>query len=77
MRSSLEVGSKEWAEACVKEWNWNCNPAEIAKELIDADIESGSPELQRVRTAFLDFFPHARAAAWWEFIEQAVEVFGG
>lgn len=77
MTMQYTVGTKEWAESRVKEWNWNYNPAEIAKELIDEDIESGSPELQRVKRAFLDFFPHARAASWWEFIEQAVEVFGG
>jgi hypothetical protein len=76
MREQREAGSKAWAEARVKAWNWNCNPAEIAKELIDEGIKSGSPELQRVRRAFLDFFPHERAVRWWEFIEQAVGVFG-
>jgi hypothetical protein len=77
MNGELTVGSKEWAAERCKSWNWNCNAAEIAKELIDADIEAGSPELQRVKRAFLDFFPHERAASWWEFIEDAVEVFGG
>lgn len=76
MRGQLAVGSKAWAEARVKAWNWNCNPAEIAKELIDEGIEAGNPEFQRVRRAFLDFFTHERAVRWWEFIGQAIEVFG-
>lgn len=71
------VGSREWAEAQCKRWTWNANPAEIAKELIDAGIEHESRELRNVKRAFMKFFAKgADEDQCWEFIEQAVEVFG-
>jgi hypothetical protein len=72
------IGSLEWAIAQCKRWNWNVNAAEIAKELIDADIEHGSKELQNVKRAYMKFFAQgADEDQAWKFIEQAVEVFGG
>lgn len=76
MSQQLQTGSTAWAKERCAAWNWNYNPAEIAKELIDEGIESGSPAMQRLKGEFLMFFPSESARQWWEFIEQAVEVFG-
>lgn len=69
--------ARTWANARVKEWNWNANRAEIAKELIDADLEPDTPEWETVKAVFLKFFNRTDAAmADWGAIESIVEVFG-
>lgn len=70
------LADKEWAEGLCKNWNWNANPAEIAKELIDMSVtpDHNSYRWEVVRRAFLKFFPD-NGERDWETISQIVEVF--
>ena len=68
---------RKWANARVKEWNWNASRAEIAKELIDEDIVPDTPEWETVKAIFLKFFSRTdEANKDWGAIESIVEVFG-
>jgi hypothetical protein len=68
---------EEWATGLCKGWNWNANPAEIAKELIDMSVtpDANSYRWRVVKRAFLEFFPD-NGERDWEIISQIVEVFG-
>jgi hypothetical protein len=67
---------RTWANARVKEWNWNASRAEVAKELIDAEIQPDTPEWEVTKAVFLKFFDRTETAQKdWEEIERIVEVF--
>jgi hypothetical protein len=69
--------ARTWANNRVTDWNWNASRAEIAKELIDADIEPNTPEWETVKAVFLVFFNRTdEANEDWDAIESIVEVFG-
>jgi len=73
------VGSLIWARERCREWNWNANAAEIARELIDAGIKPDTDDMNNVRRAFLDYFSkpgNNEAKLQWEFISHAVAEFG-
>lgn len=73
------VGSLIWARERCREWNWNANAAEIARELIEAGITPDTEDMANVRRAFMDHFSlpgNDDAKRQWEFIAQAVDVFG-
>jgi len=64
-----------WATERCEAWNWNCNVAEIAKELIDADIDVDSNRFRALEHAFCEFFPeHGERDI--ETIRYIMEVFG-
>lgn len=69
------VADKEWAEGLCKNWNWNANVAEIAKEIIDMGITPDGYQWGVLRRAFLNFFPD-HGERDWETISQIIEVFG-
>ena len=69
------VADKEWAEKLCKGWNWNANPAEIARELIEMGITLDGYQWGVLQKAFLKFFPD-NGEQDWETIRQCVEVFG-
>lgn len=67
---------KAWAHDRCEAWNWNCNPAEIAAELIEEeDCTPYSPKWEALKAEFLAFYPEQGEQAW-ETITQIVEVFG-
>ena len=67
---------RDWAKERCEAWNWNCNPAEIAQELIEEDdCTPYSPKWEVLKAEFIKFFPEAGEKAW-EIITQIVEVFG-
>lgn len=67
------------AQARCAQWNWNCNIAEIASELIEAGIETGTVEFDIYGEEFVRFFgaSEPRAADFWEVCGQIIETFGG
>lgn len=68
---------REWAKTKCLAWNWNCNLAEIAKELMDEDIETDSDEFRILGEEFVKFFrtSDAYASKHWEIVEQIIETF--
>jgi hypothetical protein len=66
---------QEWASERCKAWNWNCNVAEIAKELIDADVQTESLRFRALEQEFVEFFP-SNGERDIETIRHIMEVFG-
>ena len=66
---------QEWALERCKAWNWNCNVAEIAKELIDADIAVDSLRFRALEKEFVEFFP-THGEQQIETIRDIMETFG-
>ena len=75
---------QEWALERCKAWNWNCNVAEIAKELIDTDMDidgtlydvpPDGPVFEILREEFVKFFP-ADGEQQIETIRDIMETFG-
>lgn len=64
----------EWAKARCEAWNWNADAAEIAKELIDCDIEPDSVQCSILCEVFNEFFKHPKMDVT-EAIEQIMETF--
>jgi hypothetical protein len=65
---------QEWALERCKAWNWNFNVAEIAKELIDADIAVDSLRFRALEKEFVEFFP-ANGEQQIETIRDIMETF--
>jgi hypothetical protein len=74
----------QWARERCEAWNWNCNPAEIAKELIDTDIDVDGTlfdvsvdgdAFAVLQDEFIKFFPDSGENDI-ETIRQIIEVFG-
>jgi hypothetical protein len=76
------TSAREWANEKCKAWNWNCNVAEIAHELIEEGIEVDSGPFVTLGEEFVRFFggqtPRCDAAAKanWQIIGQIMETFG-
>lgn len=68
---------REWAKRKCESWNWNCNIAEIAKELMDEDIDIESDEFTICGEEFVKFFGKTdpRAEDFWEVCKQIIETF--
>jgi hypothetical protein len=66
---------QEWALDRCKAWNWNCNVAEIAKELIDADIDVDGARFRALEKEFVKFFP-TDGEQQIETIRDIMETFG-
>lgn len=54
--ATTEQSMREWARKRCNQWNWNCNVAEIARELIDADITADSDQFDILAQEFVEFF---------------------
>lgn len=69
---------REWAKSRCEAWNWNVDVAEIAKELIDADIDTDSEEFDVLGKEFVKFFGQSdpNAKTYWEIVGQIIETFG-
>ena len=77
-----EADARAWALAKCKAWNWNANVAEIARELIEEEIEVGSGPFVTLGEEFVKFFGSNygatdQAQTEWEIIGQIMEEFGG
>jgi len=73
---TTKANYKTWARERCEAWNWNCNTADIAKELIDdGDCEPDSPKWEVLAKEFKEFFPESGERDW-ETITNIVEVFG-
>lgn len=71
-----EVLRREDARKRLEEWNWNYNVAQIARELIDADITTDSQQFAILGEEFQKFFAgDPNAELHWEIIGQIVEEF--
>lgn len=69
-----EQAHREWAKKKCGEWNWNADAAEIAKELIDLDVEPDSRQFEILCEEFNTFFNHPKMDVT-EAIEQIMESF--
>jgi hypothetical protein len=65
---------RQWAHDKCKAWNWNADVAEIAKELIDADVDTDSHQFRILCDVFNEFFKHPKMDVT-EAIEQIMETF--
>lgn len=63
-----------WARDCCERWNWNADVAEIAKELIDADVDTDSVQFSILCKVFNKFFQSPKVDVA-EAIEQIMETF--
>ena len=63
-----------WAKERCEAWNWNADVAEIAHELIDADIEPDSVQFQILCDVFNEFFQSPKVDVT-EAIEKIMETF--
>ena len=71
-KSKLE----NWAWEKCNSWNWNCNVAEIAKELIDEGVHVGGLRFGVLEKEFVRYFPD-NGKRDIETIRYIMEVFGG
>jgi len=77
MSKTDKAGSlKQWARERCEAWNWNCNVAEIARELIDADVRSDGVRFEVLKKEFLEFFQRPEAESHIEIIGQIIDEFG-
>jgi hypothetical protein len=65
---------RDWATARCEAWNWNADVAEIAKELIDADVDTDSHKFRILCEVFNKFFQTPRMDVT-EAIEQIITTF--
>ena len=68
------ASKKHWLERC-EAWNWNCNLAEIASELIDGGIHPRTKEFEKFTEALQETFKTPDSDI--ETIENMLDVFGG
>ena len=69
-----ETRLRQWAHDKCKAWNWNADVAEIAKELIDADVDTDSHQFRVLCDVFNEFFKTPQMAVT-EAIEHIMETF--
>jgi hypothetical protein len=69
-----ETRLRQWAQAKCEAWNWNADVAEIAKELIDEDVDTASHQFQVLCKVFNKFFQQPKMDVT-EAIEQIMETF--
>jgi len=65
---------RQWARERCEAWNWNADVAEIAKELIDADIDTDSHQFTVLCEVVNEFFQKPKVDVT-EAIEQIMETF--
>jgi len=76
------LAAREKAQERVQRWDWNYNLPQIARELIDEEIEPDSWEGEVILQEMLDYFgrddEHQRKAYanYWSIISDIVEEFG-
>lgn len=63
-----------WAQECCERWNWNADIAEIAKELIDQDVDTDSHQFTVLCKVFNKFFNQPKVDVT-EAIEQIMTTF--
>ena len=74
-KSPFEFASKEhWIERC-EAWNWNCNLAEIASELIDGGSKLRTVEVKKLTEALQESVKASDSDI--EMVENMLDVFGG
>lgn len=66
---------RKWARAKCEAWNWNADVAEIAKELIDDDVDTDSRQFTVLCEVFNEFFQQPKMDVT-EAIEQIMGTFG-
>jgi hypothetical protein len=69
-----DVRLRQWAHAKCEAWNWNADIAEIAKDLIDEDVDTDSHQFTVLCEVFNEFFKQPRVDVT-EAIEQIMETF--
>ncbi len=69
-----ETRLRQWAHSRCAAWNWNADVAEIAKELIDADVDTDSHQFTVLCDVFNEFFKKPKMDVT-EAIEQIMETF--
>lgn len=77
MATKTKAELREWAKARCESWNWNATVAEIAKELIDADIDTDSAKFEVLGEEFVKFFGRhdPNAQRLWGIVGQIIETF--
>lgn len=77
MQLKNESEAREWAKAKCERWNWNVNVAEIARELIDEEVEFDSGPFITLGEEFVKFFGASdpNAKTYWEIVGQIMEEF--
>lgn len=65
---------RQWAHARCECWNWNADVAEIAKELIDAGIDTDGHQFAVLCEVFNEFFNQPKMEVT-EAIEQIMTTF--
>jgi hypothetical protein len=76
MKSTESKGSMHaWALGLCEKWNWNANIAEIARDLIDADVSHDSVRFEVLKEVFNDFYNTPKMDCI-EAVEQVLENFG-
>jgi hypothetical protein len=77
MAVRTEAEAREWAKAKCEAWNWNANVAEIARELINEEIEIDGGPFATLGEEFVRFFGGGdEAKNDWDIIRQIMEEFG-
>lgn len=69
------VAHRIWAKELCEKWNWNADVAEIAKELIDANVHPDSVRFEVLKDVFNDFFNRPKMDCI-EAVEKVLETFG-
>ena len=67
-----ETRLRQWAHDKCAAWNWNADVAEIAKELIDLDVDTDSHQFRVLCDVFNKFFKKPQVDVT-EAIEQIME----
>lgn len=68
---------RKWAKERCDAWNWNCNVAEIAKELIESGVtDTTSTRFDITGKVFVEYFGDSNQAEMlWEIIGHIIEEF--
>ena len=64
---------KEFLGWCER-WSWNASPAEIAKELIDQDMNEDDEDWEALEAVFKKYFKDTGEQSW-DVIEDIVRTF--
>jgi hypothetical protein len=77
MTAEEEAKVREKAAQRCGQWNWNANVPEIAKELMDEDMDPDSREFEIYGEEFVKFFStgEPRAEDFWGICKQIMETF--
>ncbi len=77
MTEAEQAKVREKAAKRCEQWNWNANVPEIAKELMDEEMDPDSREFEIYGEEFVKFFGKSepRAEDFWGICKQILETF--